>query len=774
LRYLIGTLPAGIFFPAFFPRLPGLWWIWLCLFIALILLVVRRGRSYCAFFLLGMAWGCLWGQWHLGHQLPVVQDKIDVYVTGTVVSLPRESARKTAFRLRVESVDGAQEPLPPLRQLQLSWYSPQARPKAGERWRLNVRLRSPRGFANPGTFDYQGWLFAEGVSATGYVRAGDNRQLSAPRVFSLHRIRQLLLDRVTAAGNDTANGYLAALILGETSLISAERFRRLVTTGTVHLMVVSGLHIGMIAAIGFWFGGLMGRALAVAGSRVAAPVIAAWCALTLAAAYCLLAGFGLPAQRALVMTGVVVVAVVARRRVGPAAVLGWALCAIALVDPLAVTRMGFWMSFSAVAGLVLFFAPRKRMGKIKGLLYAQPVVMVALLPCMLYYQGQVSPWMLPINLVVIPWISSMVVPLALLGAALQAVTDHDLWFWRMARWQLEKFDYLLTWFNSNVGPDMGLLSIQTGSCSLLFATVLVSIGLLMPAGLGLRMVSLVLGVAVLLFQPARPPLALTVLDVGQGTAVVVRADDQTLVYDAGPAFSEAFDAGSAVVAPYLRSLGVRRVNMLVVSHDDNDHSGGAAGLLRAIPVDEVLGNVQKSGLLSASGANVSVCRAGQRWQWHGVDFEMLSPDRRYNNDNNNSCVLRISAPQATIVLPGDIEKHVERELVKHYELEGVDVLLAPHHGSKTSSSLPFVAETRPRHVVFSAGFNHHFGHPHPEVAARYSPHSTVWNTAASGALEFVWSEQGHLEVTAYRRQYRRYWHRAGPRQHGPFLAGSQR
>jgi len=732
---------------------------------ALVWLFASRGGSLLALFVLGLSWACLWGHLAVSHRLPVSMDKTDVTVVGTVSSIPSKDNRKQSFRFEVESLDAAGKKLPPLRTLRLSWYNSVEELALGQRWQLTLRLRAPRGFSNPGTFDYESWLFAEGLSATGYVINNRAKLLTADGSSYLTRWRHWLYKGINQHPDVDANGYLTALVLGEKGGISPAHMGQLVDNGLIHLMVVSGLHIGIMATFGFYLGTGIGRVLAALGGSVPGPITGSLFALIFACTYAALTGFGLPAQRALIMISAVLLALVWRRPVRGISVFSMALAGVALIDPLAIIRMGFWLSFAAVAALLLYFSPRPGLGKVHSLIWAQPVVFAGLAPWLLFFQGRINLLMIPFNLLFIPWISFIVTPLCLLGAILHPVPGVGSFLWDLARWQLSYFDQFLGYISgfSGVADGWYLHAAARNFKVLVIAIVAILPFLLLPRGAGLRFGGALLAIA-LLFGTGKenPRLALSVLDVGQGTAVVVRVGEKTLVYDTGAAFSDSFDVGSGIIAPYLASKGVRTVDKLIISHNDGDHSGGTQGLIESLKVKQILTSDPEVTENWSEGAEA--CRSGEHWQWQSVTFRFLWPEALSGNDNNNSCVLLIELTgergterRATILLPGDIEASVEKRLVTRHELDNTTLLLAPHHGSKTSSSKELVEALQPEHVIFSAGLNHHFGHPHEDVVTRYLPYSHIWSTQNSGAVEFEWHRSSGLEISASRESRRHYW-----------------
>ncbi|MFA5493356.1 MAG: DNA internalization-related competence protein ComEC/Rec2 [Porticoccaceae bacterium] len=756
--------PLGISAAAFLPLLPPRSIVAGTAVIALAAALLRPRLRLLAWLLLGLCHGTWWGHQQLAHQLPLALDKTDFKVVGVVTSLPQSDDAKTRFRLAVEELSGGGQAAPPLETLLLGWYGGVDRsPQLGERWQLQVRLRSPRGFANPGGFDYRSWLLGEGISATGYVRAGSfNQRLADDAGGWFATLRRTLAERLgnrdyTAA----ASGYMAALVFGDTSGIPSSGWDRLVATGTVHLMVVSGLHVGMVAGGCFFLGLCLGRVAAALGATLPAPQLGGACAVAGALGYGLLAGGGLPLVRSILMTLVVTLAVISRRRIGTWQSFGMALCGVVILDPLALLRQGFWLSFGAVAALLLWFVPRPGIGRWRRLWDAQLAVFIALLAALLFFQGAVY-WTSPlVNLLAIPWVSLAIVPLCLLGAVCQWLPVLGDPLWDLAAWQLDWLSAGLAWAS---GPGDSVAWQPANARQPWFTAGLLVLALMamLPAALGLRgLAGLLLAGLLLGRSPPGPAFELTVLDVGQGLAAVIRAGDHTLVYDAGPRFSEAFNAGSGIVLPYLRSRGIESVDLLVISHGDNDHAGGAGDVRAGMAVAEVVGG--RDTLEAHRGA--AACHRGQRWFWGDVELTMLSPPMAagdiYRRSNNGSCVLLVRFGAVTVLLPGDIEREVEYRLAGQ-PLDGgesgVDVVVAPHHGSKTSSTTAFIRWAKPRHVVFAAGFGHHFGHPHPQVVSRYQEAgSTLWNTADSGALVFRWDGGGEPAISEYRLRPGRSW-----------------
>ena len=644
----------------------------------------------------------------------------DLRVEGLVASIPSadsvaggSSSWSTGFEAPAASVVG----LPRTLRVRLDWYGASPRLVPGDRWRLTVRLKPPHGFINPGGFDYETWLFRERIRATGYVRADpDNARLESTPAYLVHRLRQRILlavrQRLSAHEHQ---GLVPALSVGVRDGLTPSEWRVLRTTGTAHLVAISGLHIGLVAGLVFW----LTRRLWMLSTRAAllcpAMRVGALTAMLAAFGYAALAGFSVPTQRALVMSAVVLLGLSLRRAVMPSMSLSWALFAVLLLDPLSVLSVGFWLSFGAVAALLYALSNRVECGgnrltdTLRGWGRVQWAASLGLLPLMLF-AFQAQPIVAPLaNLLAVPWMSLVVVPLTLAGVVLSGFSDTlctmvlDL--------ALSAFDplwHVLEWLGSR-DWQYRVLGRITGW--MLLGAVLGTLMLLAPRGFPGRWLGWVWVLPALLpgveETPGHGAFRLSALDVGQGLALVVQTRTHVLVYDTGPSFGEHFDTGRAVVLPFLRAQGVGAVDVLVLSHADIDHSGGARSVL-----DDIAVGVLYAGEPQAWPDSVA-CRDGQGWHWDGVAFKFLHPGPGTMREGNNaSCVLKVSGRGGTALLPGDIERRAELELVNQNRggLQS-EILVAAHHGSGTSSSSSLLAEVRPRYVVFSVGYRNRFGIP---------------------------------------------------------------
>ena len=709
----------------------------------------------------------------LAERLDPTLETRDLVVTGTVAELPRLQAQGTRFVLEVESARDASGPVRVPSRLSLGWYpgfdgatplSPWPRPLlAGDRWELPVRLKAVHGSLNPHGFDFELWMFEEGIGGSGSVRAGA-KWLAATGRHPVERARQQVRDRVLVQVADpAAAGVLAALAVGDQAAIPAAGWELFRDAGIAHLMSISGLHVTMFA----WMAALgVGRAWRrVPGLALRWPAVSAarWAGLACALAYALLAGWGVPAQRTVGMLAVVVALRAAGLRWPPLLVLGAAGTAVVAADPWALLQPGFWLSFFAVA--LLFGAEpggsdpaQPAIGwraTLRSALRTQWVATVGLAPLTLAFFQQLSVVGFVANLVAIPLVTAVITPLALAGVVIA-------WLWQPAAWGVQALSWVLE------AAVQWPWAVWTAAAAPAWAVAAgVAGGALAVAPLPLRLRLLAVPLVLPLLWPAMPRPAqgafeVVAADVGQGTAVLVRTASHLMVYDAGPVYSPEADAGQRVVLPLLRARGERRIDRLVLSHQDADHVGGAASLLRGIEVVSSLSSLGAAHPLAAMLPAHQPCRAGQRWDWDGVRFEVLHPadadvqqaEAARSRPNAVSCVVRVTgADGRRALLTGDIEAAQEEALLRR---EGAalasHLLLTPHHGSRTSSTAGFLQAVRPEVSVVQAGYLNRYGHPAPDVVQRHADLGVpLVRTEACGA--YTWP-QGLCE----RREARRYWH----------------
>ncbi|WP_313118173.1 DNA internalization-related competence protein ComEC/Rec2 [Ectopseudomonas guguanensis] len=732
------ALALGLLTLRFLPSLPPGWLLLAAACAGLSLLFTRVYPL--GFFLLGLAWACNSAQWALDDRLAPELDGRTLWLEGRVVGLPEVSDGVVRFLL--EEAHSRRAELP--KSIRVAWYGG-PRVQGGERWRLAVNLKRPHGLVNPQSFDYEAWLLAQRIGATGTIKAG---QRLAP-ASGLGSWRDGLRQHLLTVPAFQREGAIAALVLGDGSGLSTGDWRLLQHTGTVHLMVISGQHIALLA--GFLYG--LVALLAKLGAWPARwPWLPCACALALSGAliYGVLAGFEVPVRRACVMVALVLLWRMRFRHLGAWWPLLLALIVVLLLEPLASLQPGFWLSFSAVAVLVLVFGGRLGVwGWWRGLTRAQWTMAIGLLPMMLILGLPVSSSGPLANLVAVPWVGMVVVPLALLGTLLlpvPVVGEGLLWLAGGALHLLfELLGVIAEWLPAWLPSDLPLWAWLLAAAGALL--------LLLPAGVPLRLPGLALLLPALLL-PSKQLLDgradVWVLDVGQGLAVLVRTREHALLYDAGPRFGD-FDTGERIVLPSLRALNVRHLDLMLLSHADNDHAGGALAINAGMPVRRVIsGEPQR--LADALGAEA--CESGQSWQWNEVTFRLWQWQRA-SSGNQLSCVLQIEAEGERLLLTGDIDVQAERALMQADFPLASHWLLAPHHGSRTSSSQAFIDAVAAQHVLITRSRHNAFGHPHPQVLERYRAAGVeVHDTALDGALHLRLGE--HVAPRGLRSEPR-FW-----------------
>lgn len=740
------------------PVLPSPWW-GLAALPPLILTWRRPFWLIAVLFVFGVVWATFRAGLILGDRLAPELEGRDLVIVGQVADIPQATEYGFRFLFDIESARLADDSVRVPPRVLLSSSIENVVLRAGERWRLRARLSRPHGFQNPGGFDYEGYLFRNRIRARGYVRMEfpPERLEDFSAHYAIDRMRQQLGERIAAlVPNSAMAGMVVALANGDQRRIDASHWPVLRATGTVHLVAISGLHITLVGGLAFFLGRYLWALPGVTVQWCPAPVMGAMAALFAASAYAALAGFVVPTQRALIMLAVAMGGILFRRRFATSQLLSAALLLVLLYDPLSVMAFGFWLSFAAVA-VILYVASGagERSSWIYRWGFLQWAIALGMLPLTLALFQRVS-LIAPIaNLIAVPVFDMAAAPLTLAGiAALGTLPDV------VAAGLFRLAAILLSWLWS-VLEFLAELHfgewVQHAPPAWAFVCALVGVAVLLaPRGWPARWVGV--GWLLPLFlvwppAPAQGEIWFTLLDVGQGLSSVIRTQHHTLVYDTGPRLSETFDTGEAVVVPYLRAHGVASVDILVISHADNDHRGGAESLMRAMTVERVLSSAPALPFASQS------CVAGMRWNWDDVEFEMLHPptDAR-DRHNNSSCVLVVRSRHGSVLLPGDIEKQTEQYLLAHFGGRlAADILVAPHHGSKTSSHADFVAAVRPAHVLFPVGYRNPYRHPHPAVVRRYTEtEARLRDSASAGAIEFRLDEQG-IRSSAYRDSHRRYW-----------------
>ncbi len=690
------------------------------------LLLWRPSRAL-AMGVAGMAWFIYQADNLAQHRLPMALEQRDIAVDCEILTLPRPAMDSVQFDCHPLAL----VPDFPLR-IRLNWHDAWMANvlHPGQQWRFTVRLRRPHSTYNPGGMDYERTLFQQRIGAVGQVRAHPLPRLLVEPLWSMGRARQELWQAAQTHWAGLAHhGLLLAMTLGERHLISDAEQQLLRDTGTNHLLAISGMNITLVAWSAAWLGQFVWRYLARGWLLfLPSPWAGAWAGGLAALCYALLAGFAIPTQRALIMSAVVLAGVAGCGRASNGTLLGTAALAVVLWDAMSVMDIGFWLSFGAVA-LLLFVAASPRQDRLHWW-NVHWLMAVGLAPFLILFALPI-PLVSPLaNFIAVPLIGVMAISLAL--TALILPQPLGLWLAQLADgimqvtlWLLQALLWLVPWIWHLPALPTGVMACAALGIVLLF----------LPRGLPGRWLGWVGLLPVLLYTPPRPApgsVWLTLLDVGQGLSVVAQTHQHTLVYDAGPQIGH-MDTGRQVVAPFLWQQGIQRIHRLLISHPDNDHSGGAEYLLQKFAVDTLLASKP------TQFQRAQPCQDGIHWQWDGVTFTIQSPPASgiLAGENNLSCVLKISTNDQSALLTGDIEALAEQYLLRLGQAVRADILLAPHHGAATSSTPAFIRAVAPRYALISSGYHNRHHHPHPAVVERYTrAGAQILNTAHQGAIRF--------------------------------------
>ncbi|MFT6031534.1 MAG: competence protein ComEC [Arenicella sp.] len=749
--------------------LPSLKWLLLGTVIIMVLSVRYRTLRLLLFFLAGLTWACYRFQAFLDIRFPDQYERVDFIANGIIEGLPTFRQGNIQFKFRVSSVANNDLSMLIGQRVQISCYRCPLSIRSGEQWLFTLRVKRPHGYASWGSFDYEKYLFRHRLIAKGYVRLNsrNTRLVAAPSSIDLWR--QALFEELhRVVGLGVGSNIIAALSIGVKSGFSNQQRLVFQTTGISHLMAISGLHVGLV---------FIGVALLLKWLMwPIARIFEYWPrqqliflpALLSATFYTALAGFSVSTQRALIMLTVYVVCKFLARDVALIKVLLIAITVLLIVDPFSILDTGFWLSCGAVAVISLVSTKSrsesnqelsetfsKEPSKNLNLLRLQPVLWLGMLPLSVIFFGKISLISPLVNLVAVPLFCALLIPATLLSVFLYGVGFKALGVWCMTR--------LSTLFDSIF--DLLLCASQLEFAKIystplvwwqwpLFA--LVMYGFFRPIRIQFICGAVLVGSVFIntANKLAEDELQVTLLDVGQGLAMVIETVNSVTVYDTGPRYGTGFTAAEAVLLPFLRQRGVRRINTLVISHADNDHIGGLSKVLEAFDV----GRTVSSRLDKVAGA--IKCTAGQSWQYDHTVFRVISPQvDTPNGSNNHSCVLMLQHFDINILLSGDIEKQVERFLLRKtkYPL-AADILLVPHQGSKTSSTAAFLDAVSPKIGILAAGYKNHYGHPHSSVVDRYNERSIdLLSTIEHGSVLLKINSHTWTKVL-YRQRYRRFWH----------------
>jgi len=642
----------------------------------------------------------------------------------------------------------------------VTWYDPPELPVIGDIWELELRLRRPRGNSNPGGFSLENWMFRENLHAAGYVVPGNRNRLIASGVLS--RAEAYRRDFVVHAGEEGGHSaaVLAAIGVGARHLISREQWDRYAKTGTSHLMAISGLHIGLAAAVSFAAIAFLSGIFRLRGNHLDRAIIAA---AVIAAIYALISGFAVPSQRATIMLGLAGVAFVCRRRAEPGRIVAQVALLLFVLDPVSLMTPGFGLSFGAVA-LLLWFARaywRPTAGvRFRSVASMQLVLLLGLMPLTVLTFHRIAITAPVVNLLTVPVFSLVTVPLTLASMISRPVwpAAADL-FLRLGATSIQGIEWLIGLFAALPIADIFVAGVDGPDTAVLCFVFLPVIWVVLPRGWPGRWLAVLGVIALLLHKPALPPQGCfdtDVLDVGQGLAVVVQSRRNTLLFDTGKSYRGGGSAAELFVLPFMRYRGTDSIDRLVISHSDDDHAGGVHALLRNLNVARISAGEAIKGVDEA----VSDCRAGQSWEADGIEFSFVHPGAgKALSGNDGSCVLVVSAGSHYLLLTGDIETAAELEVLDRFPFEAASVVLIPHHGSLTSSTPPFVNRLKPVYAIASAAYANRWGFPKERVKRRWeSSGALVLDTASSGAIGFrLCADEGIIFLREERQRRRRFW-----------------
>jgi competence protein ComEC len=759
LAFLIGVVFLQTFY--FFP--PLYWGGIILVFILFLTLRFRKEWHYIRLivsFFLGFTWCLCYAHFHNAWTLPEDWQGKPLTIGGYIASIPNASLTGESFLFSLKKIQFASITQTPHAIIKLTWRNNTLPLHVGDKWNFHVHLKKTYGTMNPGGFDYEAFAFQEGIRANGYILEKENNKLiySHWYHYPIDRMRQSLAEKIAANLPVTQTSqWITALVIGERHGIDEKDWQVLRNTGTNHLMAIAGLHIGLMSALAHFLVASIWRRFPHLVNQFPAVHAGAVAALLMALIYSALAGFSIPTQRACLMLTFFLVALLMRRKIGAWYAWSGALLCVLLLNPLTVLTESFWLSFGSVA--LIIYGVSGRLSP-KGLWWQwgriQWVIALGLVPLSIALFQQCSFISFAANSVAIPWVGFIIVPLSLLGSFLFIFSNHAATLvLTLADKILSVLWIVLTWF-SHLPNVVWYQTIP--HTWMLIAAIIGMLFLLFPAGFPGRYLGIIWLLPLALYKPSVPQKGeawLTLLDIGQGLSAVVQTQTHTLVFDTGARLSASFDMGDSVVVPFLHSINTKKIDMLVISHSDNDHIGGADAVMTQLPVQSVKTSVPKF------FTHADLCLRGDAWTWDNVNFTFLYPTREtLNKDNNSSCVLRVSSGNQQILLTGDIEKFAEKDLAanEHDNLHAT-ILIAPHHGSKTSALKNFVNLVDPKYVLFATGYRNRYHFPHPSVVKLYQEKNvSAYNTANTGAIQFQLNgKRINLSPKSYRELHKHYW-----------------
>lgn len=758
LFFLLGVCTLHLF-----SALPSLQWV-MAGFSVLVFLFIVLIKKYKPYWILAYGLGFFWVWIHaslvLDKRLPEAMEGVPATVIGKIISIPEKRDNKIRFDFQVKETGN----------IRLHWKLVDEKEvlRVGDEWQFLVKLKRPRSYANPGSFDTEKHLFQNRINAEGYVLdkpeiANNQKRASSFLSHPIDRLRtHIKMVLQTLLKNREFSGLIQALVIGVRDEIALKQWEVFQNTGTAHLMAISGLHVGLVASGAYFISGLLYRCVLSERFHFPTPWVSALFAMVGAIFYGLLAGFSIPTKRSVVMVSAFMFGILLRKRFPVGRIFCLTVLIVLILDPLSTLSPGFWLSFSAV--LFILYGMRGRVYVKSGWWRwgrMQWVVFVGLIPISLVFFQKISIISPLANSIAIPWVSFLVVPFALIGTGLSFINTflggvflRGSEFLFSILWVFLKYLSTLkmtTWENFTFTPLSIALAILGGMI------------ILAPKGIPIRYIGFIWLLPLVWIKPNAIPLKsfrMSVLDVGQGLSTVIETANHVLVYDTGPKLSSTFNTGERVVLPFLAYYGHQKIDVLMISHGDNDHYGGADSILKKSKVKSII--TSEPALFSEqSQKNVSLCYAGQKWVWDGVVFEVLHPETVVTRKrNDHSCVLKVSVGEQAVLLTGDIETKSEKKILEHslHRLPA-QVMLVPHHGSRTSSSLEFIQAIHPKFAIIPVGYRNQYGHPKADIVERYKNLGiNLLNTSVGGAIMLIMDEKGFVQLPVqYRADHHYYW-----------------
>lgn len=749
------TFLCGVLLLQQFTFLPTKSWIVICLLLFLYIEIFFKKKypylRYISAILLGFSWALYYVHGLYSWSLSPDLEGKPLVIRGYITSIPNNADNRISFLFSLDhaiiKLSSQDENLKNLR--------------AGDKWQFQVKLKRIHGMMNPGGFDYESWALQEGIRATGYIMASQDNHLLESHWYhgTLNRIRQNLKDKIeTNLPQSNTSPWIVALALGERQNISAENWEILRNTGTNHLMAIAGLHIGLMSSFIFFLASWCWRRIPRLTFLFPSQFAGGFCAFVMAIVYSALAGFSIPAERTCLMLSIVLITLMMQRVVASWQTWSIALFIVLLINPLCVLTESFWLSFCSVALIIYGVSGRLnphnlwwKLGRI------QWVIAVGLIPLGIWLFQQFSLISFVANSIAIPCVGFVIVPLTLLGCFVLIFSAKLGGFiLLLADKLLAILWHVLAYFSH---LSWGNIYLMMPNNWILLAACVGIVIILLPSGFPGKWFGAIWFLPLIFYQypvPKSGEVWFSLLDVGQGLSAVIQTQKHILVFDTGPKFSSNYDMGESVVTPFLRSIGIKKIDMLVISHPDNDHIGGAGALFHYFKILNTKTSTPDRLLPFPS----TYCLRGDSWDWDEVSFKFLYPtSENLNLDNDSSCVLLVTNKyKKSILLTGDIEKFAEKYLAKNDENNlGVDILIAPHHGSKTSAVDEFVGFSHPRYVLFPVGYRNRYHFPHVSVVEKYQQiNANGYMTDASGAIQFKLAENVS-SPTQYRLLQQGYW-----------------